>query len=478
MISLPSVTLVCVDTVNYAKAILALNKSLERIQPARTIFFTDIACVAQDGIDVINIKHLYSKTDYSKFLMKDLAKHIQTDHVLIIQWDGYVLDENAWEDDFLKYDYIGAPWIYSDGKNVGNGGFSLRSTRLHQILAQDDFIIPMSLEDDAICRTYRDYLTAKYQITFAPEDLAHRFAFELNRPRQETFGFHSFFHQPFKEHIVIQRTGALGDVIQTEPVLEYFHKQGNPVVLQTTPSFFNVFAMHHFPVISYERFDKQARHRVINLDMAYEIKPRQLHLKSYFEAAGITDYTLRNPKLRYNISNENRLFKQKYVVIHIDRRETEHRNQYGVDWNVVREYLKVRGYLVIQVGKNEHDVAGIEFNCHSELVLMWVMAGASLFIGADSGPSHIAVALGIPAIILFGSVNPHYIHADMTNITALYSPCPINKQFCWHDQISTTGVECEVNKKMPPCCIYDTQELVTKIAHHLTKVDKNDRNLS
>lgn len=468
MKELKDITLVIVDTVNYAKALDAVRKTLNKITPFKTVFFTDIAC-SPDGIDeVVNIKHLYSKKDYSKFLLKELGKYpFETSHILVIQWDGYVIDESQWDDEFLKYDYLGGLWLYDDGHANGNGGFSLRSTHLHKVLAEDDFILPAAFEDDAICRTYRNYLEQKYAIKFAPDQLCEKFSFELRRPRHETFGFHSFFHQPFKEHIVISRQGALGDVIQTEPVMEYFHKQGHPVVLKTTSSFFNVFAMHHFPVISYEKFDKEARHRLINLDMAYEIKPRQLHLKSYFEAAGITDYTLRNPKLRYNISKENRLFKQKYVVIHIDRRETEHRNQYGVDWNVVREYLRVRGYLVIQVGKNEHDVAGIEFNCATELMLMWVMAGASLFIGADSGPSHVAVGLGIPAVILFGSVNPAYIHADLKKITPIYSPCPVNKQFCWHDQVSTVGVECEVDKKMPPCCIYDTQQLITKISHAL-----------
>lgn len=466
MTHLPNITLVCIDTVNYGAAINAIQKSLAQIAPAKTIFFTDIGCDLQ-GIEVVNIKHLYSRKDYSKFVMKELGKYIDTEFLLLIQWDGYVLDSTVWTDEFLKYDYIGAPWIYVDGKNVGNGGFTLRSARLHEILANDDFILPMSLEDDAICRTYREYLEQRYDIKFAPEELAHKFSFELNRPLQETFGFHSFFHEKFKEHIVIKRTGAMGDVIQVEPILEHFHKLGHPVVLHTTPSFYNLFAMHHFPVINYERFNNNCRHRVINLDMAYEIKPRQLHLKSYFEAAGIEKYQLRNPKLSYKLTKETRLFKQKYVVIHIDKRETAHRNQFGIDWPIVREYLKSKGYLVIQIGKNEHDDAGIEFNCVTEMMMMWVIAGAELFIGVDSGPSHVAVALGIKSVILFGSVSPWYIHADLSNITPIFEECPIKKQFCWHHEVGTTGSICEVDEVLPPCCNYDTMKLTTKISHLL-----------
>lgn len=467
MRELNNVTLVCIDTVNYGPALQAMYKSLEQIKPARTVFFTDIG-MAPEGIEVINIKHLYSRKDYSKFVMKDLGKYkFDTSHILIMQWDGYVIDGSQWDEKFLNYDLIGAPWHYGDGKNMGNGGLTLRSVKLHKILAEDDFILPMRLEDDAIGRTYRDYLEQKYDIIFAPDEVGHRFSFELHRPRHETFGFHSFFHEKFKEHIVIKRTGAMGDCIQVEPVLEYFHRKGNTVVLHTTPSFYNLFAMHYFPVINYEKFDNTVRHRVINLDMAYEIQPKQLHLKSYFEMAGVEDYVLRNPKLTYKISKETRLIPQKYVVIHIDERATKHRNVYNVNWKEVTHFLEMQGYLVMQIGKNTHEKVGMEINCVNEMMMMWVIAGADLFIGIDSGPANVAVALDIKSVIFFGSVNPEYIYADLTNIRPMVSKCPIDKQFCWHSVSGTEGVKCEVDESLPPCCSYSTIDLINKIQHAL-----------
>ena len=56
--------------------------------------------------------------------------------MLLIQWDGYVVNPEAWDPAFLGCDYLGAKWYWhDDGMRVGNGGFSLRSRRLLDALA-------------------------------------------------------------------------------------------------------------------------------------------------------------------------------------------------------------------------------------------------------------------------------------------------------------------------------------------------------
>jgi hypothetical protein len=62
----------------------------------------------------------YSKLCKSSFFYKC----IDTEIILIFQTDTIILKENRLQiNDFLKYDYVGAPWINGV---VGNGGLSLR----------------------------------------------------------------------------------------------------------------------------------------------------------------------------------------------------------------------------------------------------------------------------------------------------------------------------------------------------------------
>jgi len=125
--------------------------------------------------------------------MRRLAALIDTSHALLVQWDGFIIDAAEWRDEFLDWDYIGAPWGYGDGMDVGNGGFSLRSRRLVEA-CEDPAIADFEPEDERICRTYRPYLETRYDIRFAPLELARRFSVEHVESPYSTFGFHGAFN--------------------------------------------------------------------------------------------------------------------------------------------------------------------------------------------------------------------------------------------------------------------------------------------
>jgi len=106
MLELSSVTLCCVDTVNPELALRALRLSVSRARFPRTLLLTDRARDAS-GIEVRLIAPLASREAYSEFVLKELVNHIDTEHVLLIQWDGYVVNPDSWRDQFLACAYIG-----------------------------------------------------------------------------------------------------------------------------------------------------------------------------------------------------------------------------------------------------------------------------------------------------------------------------------------------------------------------------------
>lgn len=186
-------TLCIVDCVNHELAERALRLCMAGCVFDKVTWLTDRP-LAVPGVQTVVIPPIRSPAEYSRFVIKGLLRHIETEYALVAQWDGYVVNPQAWSPEFLLFDYIGARWDNPLHRkachhNVGNGGFSLRSRTLLQAL-QDPAIEPFHPEDAAICREYRSYLEDRHGIVFAPDDVADRFSFEhIEQPRLP-FGFH------------------------------------------------------------------------------------------------------------------------------------------------------------------------------------------------------------------------------------------------------------------------------------------------
>src|SRR5262249_12537684 len=117
MLELPGVTLLCADTANHALALRALAKSREQVRFGRTLFLTDAlprGVAAPEGVEVVAIPPLASRDAYSMLVLKHLRPYVDTPHALVIQWDGYVVNADAWDPAFLDCDYIGAKWYWHD----------------------------------------------------------------------------------------------------------------------------------------------------------------------------------------------------------------------------------------------------------------------------------------------------------------------------------------------------------------------------
>jgi hypothetical protein len=189
-LNLRDVTICAADSVNSKASARALRLSMESCEFGDAILFTDAEVAGP--FRTVKIGKLASFFDYSDFIIKQLPVLTRTAYVLVVQWDGYVVNPAAWNPAFRSFDYIGAKWTnFRDGRTVGNGGFSLRSRRLLDALLDDRFSSePDIAEDVLICRKYRTILERDREISFAPENLAMQFSYENDVPKGSTFGFH------------------------------------------------------------------------------------------------------------------------------------------------------------------------------------------------------------------------------------------------------------------------------------------------
>jgi len=201
-IKLPEVSLVMIETREHRLANLALAECVARIDFGDVLVFTDQPdkfnfYPAEKPWRHIAVPDWPEKLGWSRCQWQEVGPHLATSHALCIQWDSWVIDQSMWSNDFLDYDYIGAPWWYEDARNVGNGGFSLRSAALMRYLRKhrDRFPCTTALDDDLLCRNYRIQLQEE-GFEWAPVDTAQRFAFECVRPDPTAshFGFHACFN--------------------------------------------------------------------------------------------------------------------------------------------------------------------------------------------------------------------------------------------------------------------------------------------
>lgn len=216
-LSLPDVTLICVAGVEVRRAIAALRLSMKSISFGAVKLLTHDEPKGLPGeIRWVCIPNLDSHYRYNEFVVFHLQEYVETSHCLLVQADGFVENPDMWRDDFLTYDYIGAPWPVVDSayidpfgvhQRVGNGGFSLRSAKLLSVpsrqkvvweVNQGDFYKHMNAgspsEDGIIC-VHNRHVYEEDGCKFAPLEVAQHFSRELkcsDVPAVGTFGFHRY----------------------------------------------------------------------------------------------------------------------------------------------------------------------------------------------------------------------------------------------------------------------------------------------
>jgi hypothetical protein len=206
--ALPEVTVVAVDgTMNAAASLTSLASAASQMTFARALLLSPVRPDELESgtarVDWEEIPPLTLK-GYNQFCLAHLHRFITTSHCLTVQSDSRIVNAGAWDDGWLAFDYIGAPWPpghTGTPYRVGNSGFCLRSRRLllaTACLPNDSYVWrgqekPSSRDDVITCVMYREQLEG-LGLRFAPVEVAARFAFESSTPESpvlaDQFGTH------------------------------------------------------------------------------------------------------------------------------------------------------------------------------------------------------------------------------------------------------------------------------------------------
>jgi hypothetical protein len=186
---LKDLTLVVIDSLNYDATVIALEYTKKIFPDAKVLIFSDKEFYPCDTFVKVD---KFNSIEHSRICLQDVGAHVDTNWALFIQYDGFPTQPEYWTDEFLEYDYIGAPWLKDDIWLVGNGGFSFRSKKLLDLTPEcpqvNDGNIGM-MEDQVISISSRSWLESQ-GIKFAPVELARQFAVTEPIKKQPSFGFH------------------------------------------------------------------------------------------------------------------------------------------------------------------------------------------------------------------------------------------------------------------------------------------------
>jgi len=191
-----NITIIAAEFQWYDLTRYSIEQTLKHIEPAEIVVISDREIMP--GAKHIQMSPTNGMEEYADLVLKGMANHVNTSHAIYVQWDGIAYDGTQWTDEFLKYDYIGAPWPWMpEGQNIGNGGFSLRSKRLLDAIANDADIcltpeVPLA-EDNIISVVQRPKLESQYGIKFAGTELARQFSYEIGHHRP-SLGFHGLWN--------------------------------------------------------------------------------------------------------------------------------------------------------------------------------------------------------------------------------------------------------------------------------------------
>jgi len=212
--------LICMDKCEFDDVIMITNtKDIDNIEKHDGIRVQQVSFDLNNNLKNDDV----NRENFSKIFLENLNKFITTEYCLTVQPDSTIINVCSWTNEFLDYDYIGAPWplkiltssdmcankINFFPNTVGNGGFSIRSKKFIECSLKMETY--HKNEDLNLC-IFNYQKMRDLGITFAPKELACKFSLEhpiddvkeFNRDTLFTynsFGFHGTFNSAGMDYI-------------------------------------------------------------------------------------------------------------------------------------------------------------------------------------------------------------------------------------------------------------------------------------
>ena len=194
MIRLPNVSLLILNPAHGSELSASIIRFLQKhIEFGEVVHMTDRRPKTFLDARHVEIPRMKWK-EAQRWQALEIGRHFNKPFMLHIETDGFPFNFHLWDQAFLDWDYVGAPWpkgvlACPEQNEVGNGGCSIQSRKFRDVLWNNRHLYRDGLPSDVFFAMPE--MMEKHReagVRFAPKEVAIRFSFE--NPMPEFQGWH------------------------------------------------------------------------------------------------------------------------------------------------------------------------------------------------------------------------------------------------------------------------------------------------
>lgn len=256
-----------------------------------------------------------------------------------------------------------------------------------------------------------------------------------------------------KDRISVLRTAAIGDCIAASVVADKLHEQEIPVdwhchsmivpIMRRCPSITNVLLPNGQADVVLDQVYEKDKDRKTRHFHSYFVETANSHLRARGLSLG-SPVNCR-PQLRVAASEQSLAtgllsqYPKPWVFICPRSQWFKCRDVPDYIWETAAKEIKGTKFWL---GMNDAPNGIINLKCSNIDQVCVMLSGADLLISVDTGPAHVAIALGIQTLLIGQSSDPILHFSDLCDFEVIYPPLE-----CLNCQAN----RCHINQFTPPC---------------------------